>query len=127
MSTLRSDVFNLGPNWISSNWGTNNLTCSNNSMNACLGTGWPYQMETTQYMDGGNLPAHVTGLSNLIIGGSTVPFSTATFGATPGGGLVGAGSALPSTVANMPVRFQMSLPTYAVTPRANPLTLGAHD
>ncbi len=127
MSTLRSDTFNIGPMWISSNWGTNNLTCTNNTGNACLGTGWPYQMETTQYMDGANLPAHVSGLSNLIVGGSTAPFSTSTFVPTSGGGLVGAGSALPSSVSNMPVRFQMSTPTYILTPRTNPLTLGAHD
>ena len=78
-------------------------------------------------MDGGNLPAHVSGLSNLIIGGTTVPFSTTTFIPTSGGGLVGAGSTLPSTVTNMPVRFQITAPTYTLTPRTTPLTLGAHD
>ncbi len=127
MSTLRSDIFNLGPNWLSSNWGTNNLNCSNNTGNVCFGTGWPYQMETSQYLDGGNLPAHVNGLSNLIIGGGTIPFSLTTWVPTSGGGLVGAGSALPSTVSNMPVRFQMNAPGYSLTPRKSPLTLGAHD
>ncbi len=127
MSTLRSDLYDLGPNWLSSNWGTNDLTCSDNSTNGCIGTGWPYQMETSQYMDGGNLPAHVTGLSNLITGGSTLPFSTTNFIPTVGGGLVGAGAALPSSISNMPVRFQMTAPTFVLTPRTNPLTLGAHD
>ena len=124
-STVRSDVYTFGTNWISSNWGNNTQSCT---LSSCwAGTGWPYYQETTQYMDGGNLPAHITGLSNLITGGSTVPFSTTTFIPTAGGGLVGAGSALPSTVSNMPVRFQITAPTYALTPRANPLTLGAHD
>jgi hypothetical protein len=127
MSTLRSDIFNLGPNWLSTNWGTNNLNCSNNTGNICFGTGWPYQMETTQYMDGGNLPAHVSGLSNLITGGGTIPFNTTTWVPTSGGGLVGAGAPLPSNMSNMPVRFQINAPTYSVTPRKNPLTLGAHD
>ncbi len=127
MSTLRSDFFNIGPMWISSNFGTNSLTCSDNTNNACLDTGWPYQQETTQYMDGGNLPAHVSGLSSLIVGGTTAPFNTTTFIPTPNGGLVGAGSALPATIGNMPVRFQITAPSYALTPRTNPLTLGAHD
>lgn len=127
MSTLRSDIFNLGPNWLSSNWGTNDLTCANNSVNLCSGTGWPYQTETTQYMDGSNLPAHVSGLSNLITGGTTVPFSLTNFAPTSGGGLVGAGAALPASISNMPVRFQITAPSYALTPRTSPLTLGAHD
>ena len=127
MSNLRSDIYNIGPTWISSNWGNNTLTCSNNTMNACVGTGWPFYNETTGYMDSNNLPAHINGLSNLIIGGSTVPFSTTTFAPTSGGGLVGAGAPLPATVSNMPVRFQISAPSYALQPRTNPLTLGAHD
>lgn len=127
MSTLRSDIFKIGPMWLSSNWGTNTLTCSNNANNQCLGTGWPHQMETTQYMDGGNLPAHVTGLSNLITGGSTVPFDTTTWVPTSGGGLIGKGAALPEAVSNMPVRFQMNPPSYSLTLRKSPLTLGAHD
>jgi hypothetical protein len=82
-------------------------------------------MESTQYMDGGNLPGHITGLSNLITGGSTLPFSLTTWAATSGGGLVGAGAALPSNLTNMPVRLQLS--GYALKPRTSPLTLGAHD
>jgi hypothetical protein len=122
-STLRSDVFTFGPNWISSNWGTNDLTCS--AGYSCTGTGWPYQMETTQYMDGANLPGHVSGVANIITGGSTLPFSTSTWAATSGGGLVGAGAPLPTSVSNMPVRLQLS--GYALKPRTSPFTLGAHD
>jgi len=125
MSTLRSDFYNLGPNWLSSNWGNNTQTCTN--ISCWAGTGWPWYEETTQYMDGGNLPAHITGAANLITGGTTIPFSTTNFIPTTGGGLVGAGAALPATVSNMPVRFQMTAPSYVLTPRANPLTLGAHD
>lgn len=125
MSTVRSDFYNLGPNWLSSNWGNNNQTCTNSSCWA--GTGWPWYEETTEYMDGGNLPAHITGASNLITGGSTVPFSTTNFIPTSGGGLVGAGAALPAAISNMPVRFQMTAPSYVLTPRTSPLTLGAHD
>ena len=125
MSTVRSDVYNLGPNWLSSNWGTNDQTCVTSGCWA--GTGWPWYQETTEYMDGGNLPAHITGASNLITGGSTVPFSTANFVPTSGGGLVGAGAALPASISNMPVRFQMTAPSYVLTPRTSPLTLGAHD
>ncbi len=125
MSTLRSDVYTFGPNWLSSTWGNNDQTCASSSCWA--GTGWPWYEETTQYMDGGNLPAHITGASNLITGGTTVPFSTTNFIPTAGGGLVGAGAPLPASISNMPVRFQMTAPTYILTPRTNPLTLGAHD
>jgi len=125
MSTLRSDVYNFGPNWLSSTWGNNDQSCTNSGCWA--GTGWPWYQETTEYMDGGNLPAHITGASNLITGGTTVPFSTTNFIPTAGGGLVGAGAALPASISNMPVRFQMTAPNYMLTPRTKPLTLGAHD
>jgi len=124
-STLRTDTYNFGPNWISSNWGTNTQTCTNSTCWA--GTGWPWYTETTSYMDGANLAGHIGGFSSVIVGGTTPPFSTTTFIPTSGGGLVGAGAPLPASISNMPVRFQMTAPSYVLTPRTAPLTLGAHD
>lgn len=126
-STLRSDFTTFGNNWISSTWGTNNQTCTNNTGNACVGTGWPWFTETTSPLDGANLPAHISGFSSNIIGGTSQPFNATTLVPTTGGGLVSAGATLPTQISNMPVRYQKSPSSYLLTPRTSPLTIGAQD
>lgn len=126
-STLRSDFTTFGNNWISSTWGTNVQTCTNNTGNACVGTGWPYFTESTSPLDAANLPAHISGFSSNIIGGTSQPFDPTTLVPTSGGGLVSAGAALPSQISNMPVRFQKSPSSYLFTTRTSPLTIGAQD
>lgn len=127
-TTLRSDFDTFTTNYISSYWGTNTQTCTNNSLGACNSAGWTWKTETTQYLDGLNLPAHISGFANVTIGGTAAPFDNVDMLPPSGSPLNGAATALPAAMASLPVRFQKSAINFTVMPRTLATsTLGAMD
>ncbi|GAC1649235.1 MAG: hypothetical protein NVS9B15_08350 [Acidobacteriaceae bacterium] len=101
---VRTGFAVLGANTINSTWGNNNQSCTSGF---CDGTGWPGATPTVGYMDGVDLPLHVSGVANLV---PTVvaPFNTVTLIPQTGSTAIGAAQALPAAIATLPVRFQYS-------------------
>jgi hypothetical protein len=58
---------------------------------------------------------------------STLPFNAATFVPTAGSAAIGTGSVLTGLPAQLPVRWNYNVTTSALTPRIEPLTIGAED
>lgn len=74
------------------------------------------------------IDSHVYGLSSSNFLTTTVqPFDSTTLVALPGSAAVSAGSPLTGLIATLPVRWQYSLTSSALTARLSPLTIGAED
>ena len=71
---------------------------------------------------------HIYGLnsSNFLLAPPT-PFNTTTLVPTAGSAAIGAGTALTGIPAHLPVRWQYSIATSSLLPRADALTIGATD
>jgi hypothetical protein len=105
----------LGRNVVNSNWGTGNLAGGD-------GTGWT--LSTNPYaFQGASNAADNAGISSLV-GVSAAPFDLTTFAPNPV--LVNAGTPLPASGPQLPVRFQFG-PSATPQVRAQPLTIGAME
>ena len=127
-ATLRTIFLDFGPELVPKTWGSNVQTCTDNSAGACDGTGWPFGIPPNPYMDGSNLPAHLSGTSPAsFVTATAIPFDPTTFVPVAGSPAIGAGAALPAAIADLPVRFQLDPSTGMVKARTHPLTLGAAE
>jgi hypothetical protein len=74
------------------------------------------------------LNTHLYGLSNAnYLTSSTLPYNATTLVPVAGSAAIEAGTALSGMLATMPVRWQYSIATHSLTPRLDPLTIGAED
>ena len=93
-------------------------------------TGWESGCDSTPCLWPLSSPIdpHVYGLSSSnFLTTSVQPFDSTTLVPIPGSAAVTAGSPLTGLIATLPVRWQYSLTTNALTPRLSPLTIGAED
>ena len=74
------------------------------------------------------LNTHLYGLSNAnYLTTGTLPYNGTTLVPVAGSAAIEAGTALSGVLATMPVRWQYSIATNSLTPRLDPLTVGAED
>ncbi len=100
-NTQRDAFLNFGKILLPTAWGSNVQSCTNNSVGACDGTGWPYQSNSDAYFNG-NALFNATGTGNFTGAGNTSPWNPATYQLTS----AASGFPLTGTHARLPVRFQ---------------------
>jgi hypothetical protein len=115
---MRSGTFSITPPIVGDRWGNGTATGWPNSCdNTCL---WPLAIP---------INTHLYGLTAAnYLSTSTQPYDGSTFIPPSGSAAIGAGTALTGyPLSVMPVRWQYSVATGSLTPRVDPLTIGASD
>jgi chitodextrinase len=99
------------------------------SYNAGNANGWEGGCDyTCQWPLTNPIDPHLYGLNSAnYLSTSTQPYDPTTMVPPSGSAAIGAGTALSGPLANMPVRWNYNIATHSLTPRTDPLTIGAED